>query len=308
MLDFAFEQAKNIAKKRLSGKGNDNNNNKRERKEEPKGNEDDIVVLTDSNFEELVLGSDDLWMIKFYAPWCGHCKQLAPIWTQLATKLKGKVKVGKVDATTEKNIASQYQIQGYPTLKMFPPGKKSYSSAQNYEGGRDLDSLSKFAIDKLKELKPAFFQQLINEDQFKTHCKDEKGVCLIGFLPHIYDTTAEERNQYLNILKQTAEKFKTSPITYLWAQGGDHYELEETLNLGTGFPALIALSFSKEKIAVLKGKFEKENIEEFTAKILSGREAFVGFSAKRVEKLRKVEKWDGKDKQQEVFDDYNDDL
>ena len=79
---------------------------------------------------------------------------------------------------------------------------------------------------------------------------------MISFLPHIYDTTANERNFYLKLLKSTAEKFKTSPVTYMWAQGGDYYELEEALNLGTGFPSLIALSFSKGKMAILKGKFD----------------------------------------------------
>lgn len=51
----------------------------------------DVVELTDSNFDKLVLNSDDIWLVEFFAPWCGHCKNLAPHWEEAATELKGKV-------------------------------------------------------------------------------------------------------------------------------------------------------------------------------------------------------------------------
>lgn len=51
----------------------------------------DVITLTDSNFKELVLDSEDLWLVEFYAPWCGHCKSLEPHWAKAATELKGKV-------------------------------------------------------------------------------------------------------------------------------------------------------------------------------------------------------------------------
>lgn len=53
---------------------------------------DDVVELTDSNFDKLVLNSDDIWLVEFFAPWCGHCKNLAPHWAAAASELKGKVK------------------------------------------------------------------------------------------------------------------------------------------------------------------------------------------------------------------------
>jgi protein disulfide-isomerase A6 len=60
-----------------------------------------VVILTGSNFDDEVLGSKDIWFVEFYAPWCGHCQKLEPEWNEAATKLKGQVKFGKVDATVE---------------------------------------------------------------------------------------------------------------------------------------------------------------------------------------------------------------
>jgi len=50
---------------------------------------DEVVVLDSSNFEELVMNSKDIWMVEFYAPWCGHCKALEPEWVIASGKLKG---------------------------------------------------------------------------------------------------------------------------------------------------------------------------------------------------------------------------
>ncbi len=64
-----------------------------------------MVELTDGNFEELVIKSDDMWLVEFFAPWCGHCKSLAPHWASAATALKGKVKLGALDATVHTVMA-----------------------------------------------------------------------------------------------------------------------------------------------------------------------------------------------------------
>jgi protein disulfide-isomerase A6 len=69
-----------------------------------------VVKLTKDNFKKLVLDSDELWFVEFFAPWCGHCKSLAPSWEKAAKNLKGVVKVGAVDMTTDKEAGASYGI------------------------------------------------------------------------------------------------------------------------------------------------------------------------------------------------------
>jgi protein disulfide-isomerase A6 len=115
-------------------------------------------------------------MVEFYAPWCGHCQRLEPEWNSAATKLKGEVKVGKVDATQEGGIASRFGVNGYPTIKFFPPGAKSDSSAENYEGARDASAIADWALEKRNSMKPlAKVEQLVNQDIFEEACVNNKG-------------------------------------------------------------------------------------------------------------------------------------
>ena len=76
------------------------------------GKDGEVVELTESNFKKLVLQSDDMWLIEFFAPWCGHCKNLEPHWKSAAGELKGKVKLGAVDATVHQELAQKYGVRG----------------------------------------------------------------------------------------------------------------------------------------------------------------------------------------------------
>ena len=66
--------------------------------------------------------SKDIWFLEFYAPWCGHCKKLEPIWNEFAAKIGGQVKVGKVDATVETELAKRFGVRGYPQIKFYKYG------------------------------------------------------------------------------------------------------------------------------------------------------------------------------------------
>ena len=69
-----------------------------------------VVELTESSFEKAVLGSDDLWIVAFTAPWCGHCKNLVPQFATASVDAAGKAKFGNVDSTEQQGTASSTTV------------------------------------------------------------------------------------------------------------------------------------------------------------------------------------------------------
>jgi protein disulfide-isomerase-like protein len=107
-----------------------------------------VVVLTPANFDKIVLDSSKDVLVEFYAPWCGHCKTLAPEYEKLANVYANEpnVVVAKVDADAHKDLGSRYGVQGFPTLKFF--SKQSKETPEDYNGGRDIPSFVTFLNDK----------------------------------------------------------------------------------------------------------------------------------------------------------------
>ncbi|KAG5749047.1 hypothetical protein H9Q70_008294 [Fusarium xylarioides] len=107
-----------------------------------------VIELLPSNFDDIVLKSGKPTLVEFFAPWCGHCKTLAPVWEDLANTYeyaKDKVQIAKVDADAQRELGKRFGIQGFPTLKFFD-GKSN--KPQDYKSGRDLESLTNFIVEK----------------------------------------------------------------------------------------------------------------------------------------------------------------
>ncbi|KAM3865504.1 protein disulfide-isomerase A2 [Diretmus argenteus] len=103
--------------------------------------EKDVMVLHINNFDR-ALGENQFLMVEFYAPWCGHCRQLEPVYAEAAGKLKGEepvMRLAKVDATEEKELAEEFDIGGFPTLKVFIGGDRK--QPVDYTGKRTVQGI-----------------------------------------------------------------------------------------------------------------------------------------------------------------------
>lgn len=130
----------------------------------------DVIVGNKENFADII-GKDDLTLVKFYAPWCGHCKKMAPDFEKAATELKGKAQLVDLDATVEKDLASKYGIRGFPTLKLFSKGEL----ISDYKGGRTKDALVKYIE---RAMLPAF-EECADADAVKKFTTDNEGKVLV---------------------------------------------------------------------------------------------------------------------------------
>lgn len=104
-----------------------------------------MTVVVAKNYQDLVIDNDKDVLLEFYAPWCGHCKALAPKYEELAGLYKNfadKVVVAKVDATAN-DVPDE--IQGFPTIKLFKGGEKG--EPIEYSGSRTVEDLANFIRD-----------------------------------------------------------------------------------------------------------------------------------------------------------------
>uniref|UniRef100_A0A8C5KJT1 protein disulfide-isomerase n=1 Tax=Jaculus jaculus TaxID=51337 RepID=A0A8C5KJT1_JACJA len=103
--------------------------------------EDNVLVLKKSNFAE-ALAAHKYLLVEFYAPWCGHCKQLAPIWDKLGETYKDheNIIIAKMDSTA--NEVEAVKVHSFPTLKFFPASADR--TVIDYNGERTLDGFKKF--------------------------------------------------------------------------------------------------------------------------------------------------------------------
>jgi protein disulfide-isomerase A6 len=190
----------------------------------------EVIELTELNFNALVMESTDHWLVEFYAPWCGHCKALAPEWEQAAKDLKGQVKLGAVDATVHGQLASQYGVKGYPTIKVFSAGPKK--KAKDYQGPREAPGIVQYALQTLDAAGvPPSTPQITSKSVFEEACGANARVCAIMFVPHIYDSSAKARNRHLDMLGGIAKSFRGKPMNFVWSEAGAQEELEKTLEV-----------------------------------------------------------------------------
>ncbi|KAI0989094.1 hypothetical protein GJ496_004492 [Pomphorhynchus laevis] len=268
---FILNSFDEMVKQRLGIKDDDVKKEKRSEDGEDKL-DGTVINLTDDNFDsELEKHNDKFWLVEFFAPWCGHCKSLAPEWTKAAKFLKGKAILAAVDATVHNKLSSRFAIQGFPTIKAFLPNK--HLSPVDYDGPRDASGIAQWVRNHMEDVLPApKVVELISQKVFDEATSN--AICVVAFLPHLLDCQSKCRNKYLNLMQELAVEFKRNQWGWLWTEGMMLTDFEEMIGVGGfGYPAMVVLNSKKKIYAILKGAFTKQEFPKFNT----------------------TEPWDGKD-------------
>ena len=113
------------------------------------GKDSSVIQLNKNNFVKKVIKSNNIWLILFYAPWCGHCKAFHPQFEKLAKSVKGVFKIGAVNCEEQRELAQKYKIDGFPTVLFFGEDK---TKTVEYDGDRKAEKIVDFLLEKAKNV------------------------------------------------------------------------------------------------------------------------------------------------------------
>lgn len=201
--------------------------------------EDGVLVLTDANFDEELKNHERI-LVEFYAPWCGHCKKLTPEYAKAAQTLAEAdppVALAKVDATEQKELASRFEVKGFPTLKWFVN-----QEPQEYKGGRKADEIVNWIKKRSGPPSTEVDDAKINE------LKDSEKLVVVFY----GDADSTEFSEY--------EKVAASDDKHTYVHNTD-----SNANLPEGLtrPGVAVFRNFDEPIVVHNEKLDKTSIEQF---------------------------------------------
>ncbi|XP_068169947.1 protein disulfide-isomerase A3 [Antennarius striatus] len=207
----------------------------------------DVLEFTDADFESNI-AEEDLILVEFFAPWCGHCKRLAPEYEKAATILKGTVPLAKVDCTVNSDTCSKYGVSGYPTLKIFRDGEVSGP----YDGPRSADGIVSYLK---KQAGPA--SVLLKDDEQLQKFINDEDASVVGFFA---DDKSTAQTEFLKAASALREKYRfahTNSEELLQSQGID----------GEGIvlfrPPVLNNKFEDSSVKYSEDKYTSNKIKKF---------------------------------------------
>eukprot|EP00096_Caligus_rogercresseyi_P004219 TRINITY_DN183_c0_g4_i1.p1 TRINITY_DN183_c0_g4~~TRINITY_DN183_c0_g4_i1.p1 ORF type:complete len:523 (-),score=193.74 TRINITY_DN183_c0_g4_i1:173-1741(-) len=201
-----------------------------------------IFVLNEKNFDEAVKNFEHL-LVEFYAPWCGHCKALAPEYVKAAQMLREKdspIKLAKVDGTIEQDLVIKHQISGYPTLRFYRNG----ADPIKYNGGRMASEIVAWLEKKIGP--PAIFLNSVEEAETLIEDND---VAVIGFYK---DKDSSNAKKYLSAVRD----YEMYPMAFT----SDEKIMEK---LKVSDETVVLFKKFDEGKAVYEGPIDKDVLLEF---------------------------------------------
>ncbi|XP_017309171.1 protein disulfide-isomerase A4 [Ictalurus punctatus] len=228
------------------------------------------LVLTKDNFDDVV-NNADIILVEFYAPWCGHCKRLAPEYEKAAKELGARtppIPLAKVDATAENDLATRFDVTGYPTLKIFRKGK-----VFDYNGPREKHGI----VDYMSEQAGPPSKQVQAVKQIQELVKDGDDAVIVGMFSSEEDAAYEIYQEACNTLRDDyvfrhtftndiAKFLKASPGQVVMLQPekfrSKHEPSSHTLTIKDSTSASEVEDFFKKHTLPLVGHRKQSNAEK----------------------------------------------
>ena len=201
--------------------------------------EDNVYVLTDDNFDSFISSHDNV-LVKFYAPWCGHCQKMAPEYSKAAYTLeKENLYLAQVDGTVNKQLVSKFEIMRYPTIKLFSKG-----NIINYKSART----EKVFINWMRK-KTGPSTLLLNTEEEIEKVRKGGDICLVFFgddkeALSNYEAVAQNNDEYQFITCNNEKLYET-------------YQIKKD--------TLVLFKHFEDGKSILTDNFSKDNIENFIA-------------------------------------------
>eukprot|EP00177_Eucheuma_denticulatum_P005252 GFKZ01009564.1.p1 GENE.GFKZ01009564.1~~GFKZ01009564.1.p1 ORF type:complete len:457 (-),score=89.89 GFKZ01009564.1:340-1710(-) len=221
---------------------------------------DNVIELTSSNFDKIVMESAETFMVKFYAPWCGHCQSSAPAYSKAAKKLDGVAKLGVVNCDEHSSLAQRFGVSGFPTIKIFKGEGRKARRPSDYNQERS----SKAFVDHVKYVMPSFVAR-VKPSGTDAFFKDEPK------LPHVLLFT--DKTSTSPLYKGMSARFK-GRISFGEVRKSDAADLEESYQI-TNYPTLLFFKTDDEgsKTATpFEGTMDPTSLNNFFESIAAGKE------------------------------------